>query len=186
MNITKEEAERALKDVEASRMAMREIVRMHRGHLYLWLWGTVFMAVALINWVFDERYWKASNWISVAGLVATLLIGWRQGRQIRSKLDKRFLAVCFTILAFGYLVWPVFLGAPQSVKAAYGFSLLIWMQIYIVAGIWFRNYWLWIGTSVTALLLAGYVIFPGAFWAFSLLGGATLVGTGFYVRFGWR
>jgi predicted lysophospholipase L1 biosynthesis ABC-type transport system permease subunit len=186
MNISKEEAEQALRDVAASRLAMREVVRAHRGHLYLWLWGTVFIAIALLNWVFAEKYWVAGNWISAGGVVASFLIGWSQGHQIRSKVDRRFLAVCFALLAFGYGVWPVFLGAPHSVKASYGYSLLIWMQIYVVAGIWFRNYWLWIGLSVTALLLAGYVLFPGAFWAFSLVGGATLVGTGFYVRFCWR
>jgi hypothetical protein len=186
MNISREEAEKALREVEASRVAMREVIRTHRGHLYLWLWGTVFCAIALTNWMSDERYWRAGNWISVTGIVVTFVIGWVEGRQIRSKVDKRFLAVCVAILAFGYVVVPTVLGAPHSAKAGFGYSILTWMQIYIVAGIWFRNYWLWIGIVVTALILAGFAFFPAAFWGCCVIAGATLIGTGFYVRFGHR
>jgi hypothetical protein len=186
MTISKEEAAQALRDVEASRLAMREAIRTHRGHLYLWLWGTVFIAIALVNWLSDERYWMAGNWFSVAGILATLLISWIQGRRIRSKRDLRFLAVCITILAFGYVVWPTFLGAPHSAKSGFGYGILLWMQVYMVAGIWFRNYWLWIGAAVTALLLAGFLLLPAAFWGCATLAGLTLVATGFYVRFGWK
>jgi len=186
MNISREEAEQALRDIEASRAAMREVVRTHRGHLYLWLWGTVFCAISLTNWLSDERCWRAGNWISAAGIVATILIGWIEGRRIRSKVDKRFLAVCITILVFGYVVFPTLLGAAHDSKTGYGYSILIWMQIYMVAGIWFRNYWLWIGASATALILAGYAFYPPAFWGCCILAGLTLIGTGFYVRFGKR
>lgn len=186
MNISKEEAVQALRDVEASRAAMSEAVRTHRGHLYLWLWGSVFSAIALLNWVFGETHWMVGNAISISGVAATIVIGWIEGRQIRSKVDRRFLAVCIIILVFGYGVWPVMLGTPQTCKAAYGFGLLIWMQVYMVAGIWFKNYWLWIGASATALILAGFIFFPAAFWGFCLLTGLTLVVTGFFVRFGHR
>lgn len=186
MNISKEEAEQALRDVEASRVAMREAIRTRRGHLYLWLWGTVFIAIALTNWMSGERYWMAGNWISALGVVATILISWVQGRRIRSKTDMRFLSVCITMLAFGYLVWPSFLGLPHSSKAGFGYGILLWMQVYIVAGIWFRNYWLWIGIAVTALVLLGFLVLPGAFWACAMVAGLTLVLTGFYVRFGWK
>jgi hypothetical protein len=186
MNISREEAEKALGEVEATRVAMREVIRSHRGHLYLWLWGSVFIAIALTNWLSNERDWRAGNWISAAGIVATIVIGWVEGQQIRSKVDKRFLAVCVAILGFGYVVVPTLFGAPHNPKTGYGYSLLIWMQIYIVAGIWFRNYWLWIGIVVTALILAGFLFFPAAFWGCCVIAGATLVGTGFYVRFGHR
>jgi hypothetical protein len=186
MKISKEEAEQALRDIEVSKEAMRTLVRFHRGHLFLWLWGTVFIVVAALDWISSQRFWVPGNWIFGGAVVATVLIGWGQGRTIRSPIDKRFLAVCFTLLAFGYFVWPSFLGLPHSDKAAYGYGLLIWMQVYMVAGIWFRNYWLWMGVAVTVLLVAGYLLFPGAFWACCILGGATLVATGFYVRYGWR
>jgi len=186
MTISKDEAQQALRDIEASRLAMREIIRTHRGHLYLWLWGGIFIVTPILYMLQPGKYWVVANWLAVGGTVASFVIGWSQGQQIRKKVDRRFVAICICLLAFGYGVWPVFLGAPHSNKAAYGYGLLLWMQIYMVAGIWFRNYWLWIGAAVTALLLAGYVFFPAEFWEFSLLGGVTLVTSGIYVRFFWN
>jgi hypothetical protein len=183
MTISKEEAQQALREVEASRRAMRDVIRAHRGHLFLWLWGGIWIANPVLMLVDPTRYWVVANWITIGGAVASFAIGWGQSRQIRSKIDGRFVAICVALLAFGYAVWPVFLGPFHSYKAAYGYGLLIWMQLYVVAGIWFRNHWLWIGAGVTALIMVGYIFFPAAFWEFSLLGGVTLVTSGVYVRF---
>jgi hypothetical protein len=186
MTISKEEAQQALRDIEGSRLAMREAIRTHRGHLYLWLWGTAFIGIALVNWISGERYWMAGNWISIAGLVATFAIAWAQAQRIRRKPDMRFISVIIAVLGFGYLVWPTLLGAPHNAKSGFGYGLLLWMQVYVIAGIWFRNYWLWIGLGTTALLLTGFLFVPAAFWACAILAGLTLVATGFYVRFGWK
>jgi len=83
-------------------------------------------------------------------------------------------------------VWPVLFGGFASHKAAFGYFSLLWMQLYIVAGIWFDIYLLWVGLAVTALIVAGFLLAPGFFWAFTLLCGAVLVGSGFYVRYFWR
>jgi hypothetical protein len=96
------------------------------------------------------------------------------------------VAVCISILLFGFVAWPIVLGPPHGYKSGFGLGTLVWMQIYIVAGIWFDNYLLWVGIAATALILAGLVFLPGLFWACTLLAGAVLVGTGFYVRYGWR
>lgn len=186
MNISPEEAARSLQEIEASRSAMRSLVRAHRGHLYLWLWGAVWIAIALVNWTDAPRAGALSNGLAVAGTAATFAIVFRQRQHVRSTINKPFLGVCITILAFCYGVWPVLLGLPHTAKAAFGYSTLVWMQLYVVAGIWFDNYLLWLGVAVTALILAGFIFFPAAFWIWSLLGGATLLGTGFYVRLFWR
>ncbi len=164
---------------------MRSVVRAHRGHLYLWLWGAVWIAASLLNGWDEARFWFPANCLFWAGLAASIAIAYTQRGKIRSRFNWRFLAVCATLLVFGYVVWPVFLGVPHTGKAAFGYGTLLWMQVYVVAGIWFDNYWLWIGVVMSALILAGFILFPGFFWIFSVLGGATMVGTGFYVR-NWR
>ena len=186
MNISPEEARAALQEIESSRAAMRGLVRTHRGHLYLWLWGTVWIVNALINWRDSARGWVAGNWISVAALAVTLIFIFGQRRQVRSKFNKRFLSVVATLLVFGYGVWPVLLGPPHSYKAAYALGMLLWIQIFIVAGIWFDNYWLWLGVIMGALVLGGIVFFPGDFWACTVLAGALMVGMGCYVRLFWK
>jgi hypothetical protein len=191
MNISQDEASRALQEIEASRAAMRRAIQTHRGHLYLWLWGCAWIAMSLANWAYDKRALPAILWVSALGSVATLVIGYAQGRQIRSKVDKRFIGVCATLLVFGYLVWPVLLGDLRSYdfrsyKAAYAYFTVLWMQLYMVGGIWFDNFWFWIGLAVTVLIVAALLLVPAMFWAVTLLLGLVLFGSGFYVRYGWR
>jgi hypothetical protein len=186
MNISPEDAARALTEIEASRAAMRSAIRSHRGHLYLWLWGFIWIAMSVLCWLDARRFQPVNLWICVAGVVGSFAIGILQGRQIRSPIDRRFVAVCAVLLLFGYAVWPVFFGGLASYKAAFGYGSLLWMQLYIVAGIWFDTYLLWVGLAVTALVLAGFLLLPGFFWLLTLLCGALLVGSGSYVRYCWR
>ncbi len=186
MNITQEDAQRALQDIEASRLAMRGAIRSHRGHLFLWLWGLVWIVMSALFWADAHRFQYAATAVGVAGIIASFAIGMFQNRQIRSRIDKRFVTVCAVLLGFGYLVWPIFFGGLSSYKAGFGYSTLLWMQLYIVAGIWFDNYLLWVGLAVSALVVAGFLLVPGLFWALTILCGAVLVGSGFYVRYFWR
>jgi hypothetical protein len=151
MNNAQEDAPRALQDIEASRLAMRSAIRAHRGHLLLWLWGLV--------------------WIAMSALC---------------RIDRRLVAVCAALLGFGCLVWPILFGGLSSYKAAFGYSTPLWMPLYIVAGIWFDNYLLWVGLAVSALVVAEFLLVPGLFWALTILCGAVLVGRGFNVRYIWR
>jgi hypothetical protein len=191
MNISPDEAAQALKEIEASRSLMRSAIRSYRGHLYLWLWGCIWVAMSSLNWAYGQGALTYTNWLSGGGLAATLLITVAQGRQIRCRTDGRFLGVCATLLAFGYLVWPVLLGDLhsydfRSYKAAFAYFSVLWMQIYMVGGIWFDNYWFWIGLVSTALIVAVLLLVPALFWASTLLIGFVLLGTGFYVRYCWR
>ena len=182
MNISPEEASRSLQDIEASRAAMREAVRAHRGHLYLWIWGVVWIAISLQARLSSPSAW-AANLYSAAGVVATIIVGLVQGRQIRSTIDRRFIAVIASLLLFGYGVWPGFMGGFHSFQAAFGYGCLLWMQVYIVGGIWFDNYWLWVGLVVGAIILVGFLFLPAYFWACTMLCGFTFMGTGFYVLY---
>jgi hypothetical protein len=184
MNISPEEAAKALQEIASSRAAMRQAVRSHCGHFYLWIWGIVWIAISLYTRFVAPSAWVANS-ISAVGVLATIAVGFVQAQQIRKVIDRRFVAVCVVLLVFGYGVWPVFMGGFHSYQAAFGYSTLLWMQVYIVAGIWFDNYWLWVGLGVTAIILAGFLFSPANFWAFTLLCGLTLLGTGCYVRF-WR
>jgi hypothetical protein len=184
MNISPEEAALALREIEASRQAMRRAIRDYRGHIYLWIWGAVWVAISILEALHAPNLVSLTNWISIAGMAATAAAIFIRRQPVRKAFDKRFIAVCGTLLVFGYLIWPIFLGGPRSFPSGYGYSLLLWMQLYIVAGIWFDNYWLWIGLAMTVLIVAAFLLFPAYFWIGPLLGGATLVATGFHVRNG--
>src|SRR5579871_5496428 len=171
MQISPEEAAAALRDIESSRAAMRRAVRDHRGHIYLWIWGTVWVCLSLLEAFRVPHLPACTNAVAIAGLVVTVVFVIVQRRQVRTTFDKRFLGVCGALLGFGYLVWPTLLGQPRSFQAGFGYSILIWMQVYLVAGIWFDNYWLWIGIVMTVVILAAFLLFPAYFWIGPLIGG---------------
>jgi hypothetical protein len=191
MNISPDEAANALRDIDASRASMRRALQNYRGHLYLWLWGCIWIAMGALNWKYDIGALHAIWWLCGGGMVATTVIGMVQGQKIRGKPDKRFLGVCAILLGCGYLVWPFLLGDLhsfdfRSYKGAYAYFTVLWMQIYMVAGLWFDNFWFWIGLGVTVVVVASLVFAPALFWPVTILFGVVLLSTGFLVRYGWR
>jgi len=191
MNISPEEAAQALREIEASRSAMRRAIQTHRGHLYLWLWGCIWVVVSIINWMYEQRALPAMLWIMGFGCLATVVIGMVQGGQIRARIDPRFMKVCATLLIFGYCVWPFLLGDLRSYdfrsyKGAYGYFTVIWMQLYMVAGIWFDSFWFWVGLAVTVIIVTTLMFAPALFWGATLLLGLVLFGSGFLVRNTWH
>jgi hypothetical protein len=186
MNISSEEAAVALREIEASRTAMRNALRTHRGHLHLWLWGVIWIITSTLNWVYGVQALHANWWIQGTGVVLSLVIGFVQSRQVQGKIDRRFIGVCATLLVFGYVIWPVLFGGFHSYKTAYAYFTVLWMQLYMVGGIWFDNFWFWIGLVVTILTVGSLLLAPASFWAVTLLFGFILIGSGFYMRYGWR
>jgi hypothetical protein len=186
MNISSGEAAKALQEIEASRNAMRYALRNHRGHLHLWLWGCLWVVMSLLNWKYGQEAVATNLWISGAGLVGSFAIGIAQSQKIQSPIDRRFVGVCVMLLIFGYVVWPFFFsGIPHSYKAAYGYFTVLWMEIYMVAGLWFKNnmLWFWIGLGITASIIATILFLPALFWPLCVLFGVVLVACGCYVRY---
>jgi hypothetical protein len=186
MNISPEEAARALGEIEASRAAIRTAIRMHRGHYQLWLWGGIWVAMALLGQFYGMRGLRLFPWICLAGLVPSFVIGYAQRSEVRIPGDKRFLRVLVAIIIYS-VIWPFVLGWPANPKFEFAYTALTTMFYYVVAGIWFDSYLLRTGLLISALILTGLFFFPSIFWWwFAVFGGGTLIGTGFYVRYFWR
>jgi len=187
--ISPAEAERALHSVEASRLAIRQAVRAHRGHFYLWLWGAIWIGMALAVHFFGAKGEQLLPVFILSGCAASTAIGIYQSRQIRTRVDKRFLAALGCLVAFG-LLWPLLLGVSEKPDAGvrlFAFFSLLAMQAYVLAGIWFDNYLLVIGVIVSALILIGLFIFPAFFWLwFAIFCGGPIILSGFVVRYVWR
>lgn len=188
MNISPAEAAEALQEVENSKRAMREMIRSHRGHVFLIIWGLVWVVMAFEGWSgYAPRHPWAYCWISGAGVVASLIVRRRQSRFVRSTFDGRFLGVCGALLAFSVLVWPKLLHASRlSFEEMYAYSVLIWMQLYVVGGILFSRHLLVAGIIVTALVLSGLYLVPALFWPACVLSGLTLIGGGLLIKRTWK
>jgi hypothetical protein len=186
MDITPDEATQALRAVEASKMAMRKAIMNSRGPAQLWIWGLAWMAMAIVRKLQYPRFWVMITWISLAGAVASLVVGIVQGGKIRAKVDRRFMAVCATLLIFGYGIWPRFFTVFKGFDSSYAYQVVLWMQLYIVGGIWFDTILLWVGLLITGIIMVGYLCFPEYFWLAAFLSGVVLFCSGFYIKRCWR
>ena len=186
MNLSAEEAAHALAAVETSRRAMRDVVRSHRGHLQLWLWGVIWIAMAMSAQFRGLAGVRLMPWLSLGGMVLSFIIGLSQSSHVRGPIDRRFLAVLVAIVGFAG-VWPLVLGWPADPHAMFAYTALVAMFCYVVAGIWFDVYLLWVGLIISALILVGLFFFPAIFWWWiAVFAGGSLIATGFYVRYAWR
>lgn len=187
MEISKEEAARALAAVQQANAATRSAVRAHHGHLHLWLWGLVWIAMALLAHTRGLAGVRLFPWLSGAGVVGSLLIGAIQHRQVRAPVDRRFLGALGALVGFALLFPLVLHSAGAGPEAAFAYTALVVAQAYVVSGLWFGNYFTWFGLLLAALILVGFFAFPAIFWLWIAVctGGAFLL-TGCYVRFFWR
>ncbi len=182
-SITPEEAARALQAIEVSRAAMRSAVRANRGHAHLWLWGGLWSAMGLLAQTQGVAGLRVFPWISLAGVIASVVIGVRQSSTIRLPVDRRFIGVLAASLLFG-LGWILVLGGPPSPQRVFAYIGLLVAQAYVISGFWFDTYLLWLGLAVAAAILLGLFVFPAFFWIWiAVFGGGTLIATGFYVRY---
>lgn len=184
MILTPEDASRQLQAIEESRSALRSTLRARRGHHHLWLWGGAWSFMAALVQFQGPAGARFFPWIAAAGMVASFLIGWRQNHQIRTPVDRRFIAVLAAALGFG-LFWPTLLLTSRPTnEVIFAYIGLLAMQAYVIAGVWFDTYLTWVGLLVTALIIVGYFFLLPWFWLWiGFVVGGTLIGTGFYVRF---
>ncbi len=185
MNISPEEAARALREFEASRSPCGARSRPPRPS-HLWLWGIIWIAMSVLNWSYDAvATLDAIWWISVGGVVAIHRIGPVPGPAGPQPVDRRFLAVCAILLR---LRIP---GLARSSSAGFqsiglGLRLLhrssgcssTWS-----AGIWFDNFWLLDRAHGDGAHPRRTAVLPGLLLGRSRCSfGFILLGSGFYIR----
>ncbi len=186
MQLTPQEAATALAEVEDARVTMRRIIRAHRGHYHLWIWGATWVAMPLLAHFKGDYAARHFAWICLVAGLASGWVGFTQSAQIRMASNFRFFGVLAALVLFAVL-FPFVLQARFDARTLYAYTCLVAMQAYVVAGLWTDSYLLWLGIAVTALILAGVFLFPGIFWVWmAVFGGGTLIASGFYVRHFWR
>lgn len=182
-SISQEEAARALASIEGSQLAIRSSLRARRGHLHLWLWGGIWVVMALMAEIGGETTARLFPLLAAAGAIGSFLVGRAQNQAIRIPLDRRFLWAMSATILFGP-TWIMTTSGFTGPKAVFAFCGLLVAQIYVIAGIWFDTYLLWLGLVIAAAMLIGLLVIPTFFWIWvAVAGGGTLIGTGVYVRY---
>jgi hypothetical protein len=187
MELTPQDAEAALAEVERARATMRQVIRSHRGHHHLWIWGLVWIIMPLTAFFCGDQAVRYFGLMCIPGAIASVVVGLRQGRQITAGPGAgRVLTAIAALLVFG-AAFPFVLHASSNPRGLYAYSCLVAMQSYVVAGLWTDTYLLRLGLFVSVLILIGYFWLPGIFWLWmAVCGGGSLLASGFYVRHAWR
>jgi len=182
------EAESALREIDASRERMRNVLKSHHGHAYLWLWGIITMFDCFgVEYLGLAAMQVPSLVAMVVGILGSVIITFSRSLRIRVKPDRRFIGIAVMIIVVHLGVIPAIMGWPQDPRAMYTYTLLFWTEIYVVAGIWFNNHLVWCGLLCMVFSLTGLLVFPHIFWVWSgITVGGTLIGSGFVLRYGNR
>jgi hypothetical protein len=183
--ISANDAELALREIALSRDRMHEAIRLHHGHVYLWLWGVITVVNCGGTHLFGVAAMQPTCTLTnLIGIIASFGIGFWRSRRIRVQPDRRFIAVVAMIMILNLFVIPAIVGWPQDPRRIFIYVTLIWTQLYVLAGIWFSNYLVWSGVLCIVFGLLGLFVFLNIFWLWCAVTiGGTLLVSGFYVRY---
>jgi hypothetical protein len=126
----------------------------------------IWLIFAVLGYYLDIAATPYINALAIAGWAVSFLIAFIQSRQIRAPIDRRFVGAVVVLLLFGYLA-PGILDVPDTAPfvRCFAYSALLWMQPYILAGLWFRiSTLLWIGLLISLSILLGILVFSAIFW----------------------
>ncbi len=186
MDLTPQEAQQALAEIEAVRRQARRAVAYGGAPYFLMLWGVVWFIGFLSSQFLPENI-SGPVWIAVTGLAApaTFLIGARLGRRVRSPIGARLGLFWLALLAYAVL-W-IYLARPTDGALMSLLVVTVAMFGYVVMGLWLGGGIGWLGLAVTALALLGYFgLRPYYGLWMALVGGGALFGSGVYILRRWR
>ncbi len=184
MNVTPEDARRALDEIRDVEERTREALNFWAYYMLLWglVWTIGFLATQAAP---GAIYWIWGAMIAV-GMAGSAFLAIRQGSRARFAPGSRaeyigsqlgiFYAVLYGFAALWLVVFP--LSALQIG--------LLWITVVmfgcIISGAWLRQPLpITLGVATTALSVLGYYVAPGYFWVWSaVFAGLPLVGISIY------
>src|SRR5262245_18349267 len=154
MTIDRNEAARALSDIDDIAARVRQSRFYNLTSLILILWGAVIFAAYMLGMLMPRQagiVWIGANLLGVVGsLGISLFIHEKSG--VRT-VDWRVLAALTLVFAFG-LFWAVGIARLYA-RELNAFWATYWMLIYSVVGLWLGFGFLAIGLGITVLTLFG-------------------------------
>ena len=185
MNITPEEAQAALHDIQQARATACSILRFFAYDMLLWggVWTVGFLASQfqpqLIIWI----------WVVMVtiGVVGSAIIGSVQGRRVRATpgshsafVGSRLGIFYGTLYGFAILWLTIFPLTSLQIGMLW---ITVVMFSFIISGVWLRQSTsIGLGVGITLMSVLGYYLVPHYFWLWSaVFAGLPLFGTGMYL-----
>ncbi|MBA2396197.1 MAG: hypothetical protein H0V70_26015 [Ktedonobacteraceae bacterium] len=185
MNITPEEAQAALNDIQHATRTAQNAFNIWAYHMLIW--GSVWVICFLISQF--QPQWIPVTWtvMVLCGIVGSAVVGMVQGRRTRTAPGSRaafigsrlgiFYGVLYCFIILWLIIFPL---TPPQVA-------LLWITVvmfgYINAGLWLQQPTaIVLGVAVTCMSVIGYYLLPNYFWLWSaVFAGLPLVCLGTYL-----
>ncbi len=201
MDISPEEASKSLEQVDRIIATTRTAAAYAGADLIFALWGVAWTFGFAMSQVLENLRMCAligPLWcVTVAAAVAlTLIIVRRYQAPVHSPEGKRIGFLWFATYAyfwvFALLGYPFFDGKAfntlYGIKFITAMHCLVPMFVYVVMGLWLQeNYLIVFAILMTAITVAGFLMFSGIFWIWmAVLGGGSFLAVAVYMRLQWR
>lgn len=179
MDVSPESAEESIKIIERTSEQTRETAG-RAGAPFLILWGVIWVAGFGILQFAPQAANRAWLVLDVVGGILT----WRfclTKAEIKSNNDRRMFLGLFLLFAYA-AIWA-WLLAPFNPRHFGGYLVTVVMCGYVVAGMWLGRFYIYLGATITALVIAGALFMPRyeSLWL-AVTGGGALIASGLYLR----
>jgi hypothetical protein len=191
MNVSKEDAEKALDMIGEAGAHMATLKWYSRVAPLLFVWGSVwFIANAVTDFAPDRSgiVWMAG---ATAGVAVSVLLSLRLIRRRssqfwrditdREEARRRFGMLAIAILCFFPAMFAVL--RPLNARQENAFISLVWAFLYMFAGAWFGWRLFAIGAIAVAATIVGYLAVEQHYYLWmACCGGGSLIAGGLWLR----
>lgn len=178
MNISRDDAAKALSDIARTQARSRELFSYRRAGPILMVWAIIWIICFTAMGFLPASLWGAV-WIpgNIVGIIASISMGYRRPCPPDEVAINGWRALGFAALiaVFSGGVFAVF--HPVAANAYMAFPGLLTGAIYVAIGLASMPRFVWVGTAVMGLTLIGYFVVPQylAFWMAATGGGGLLI-----------
>ncbi len=189
MNISPDEAEEALADIQKIMHKTRRSIASGGAYLFLIITGAVwlvgFLATQFLAPPITVFIWVGA---SLLGTGVSILLGARMGRRLHSPsagpAAKR--AGLFWVFLVFFCLAAIAIARPTDGRQVTMFIILFIMIGQLSMGLLVSFSSTWWALPIAALALAGYFLLPGYFYLWmAILVGGTMIALGIYIRLRW-
>jgi hypothetical protein len=183
MNITKQEAQASLAEIENAITLTQKAMGHFTGYI-LMLWGVIWMfGFSATQFCPEQANW---TWLAldVVGFIGTFICV-KKSRYGARRPGGRRVGYAWLILSGYFMLWCILLQ-PQG-RQIIAFASTVFMCAYMVMGLWLGRLLFWLGLTVTVLTLVGYFALPAwfALWM-AVVGGGALFISGLSICKTWK
>jgi hypothetical protein len=195
MNLSSDEAARALADIDAAGTRSARLQRYRHFAPHLMLWGGIWLLANTVTDLWPVRAALAWPCLSLAGAAASFWLGARRRGRDAVANAAGTGALAAGVAADGWR-WGLSFAAiiafqiatmvivqPQNGRQQNAFISLFWTFLYTVLGVWLGWRLFAIGFAASVLIVAGYFLLAAHFFLYmGVVAGGALIAGGLLLR----